>query len=188
MNTTVLYAELLVVGSGAAISILVFFYSFFGDKSWFSDIKELSTIGGLVSLIPVLSVIYLLGIINSNIGHVLFKPFLKEFKPEISKDDYKKIRHHLYISNFEKLKEDFEFRQSKIRICRGWFINSSLIAVAFWICLQQEKIELSKARFFIITAGVLVILTIISWAVTMKTQLDLLREYKRSNMTNQESN
>lgn len=198
MNTTVLYAELLVVGSGAAISILIFFYSFFGDKSWFSNIQELSTIGGLVSLIPVLSIIYLLGIVISNVGYILFQPLLVLFKSEVTKDSevnkekdqkegaklYKEKRFQLYNSAPSALIEDFEFRQSKIRICRGWVINASSIAVAFWICLRRGNIDERMARFFIITAVVLMVLTSISWAVTMKTQLDLLRDYRDSNMPN----
>jgi hypothetical protein len=73
MNTTTLYAELIVVGSGAAISILLFFYSLFGEPAWLSKIKDLSSVGSLVSLVPVLSVIYLLGIVINNLGYLLFK-------------------------------------------------------------------------------------------------------------------
>ena len=57
MNTTTLYAELIVVGSGTTMFIVLFFYSLFGDASWFSKLGGLSSVESVVSLIPVLSVI-----------------------------------------------------------------------------------------------------------------------------------
>jgi hypothetical protein len=196
MNTTVLYAELVVVGSGTAISIVLFFFAIFGPPAWLNNLdnlKDISSISGLVSLIPVLSVIYLLGIIISNIGNILFEYFLKLFRSvkfieKLRLEDFNTIKTELYTydKNIEDLKdliEDFEFRRSKIRICRGWFINSFLIAAALFSCYQNNRIDELTAKFFIILALLLMVLTIVSWCETTKTEIKLLNEYKKHKET-----
>jgi hypothetical protein len=57
MNTATLYAELVVVGIGAMISIVLFFCSLFGDSSWVSKLAGLATTCGVVLLIPMLSIV-----------------------------------------------------------------------------------------------------------------------------------
>ena len=142
MNTTTLYAELIVVGSGATIFIVLLFYSLFGDSSWFSKFGGLTSIGSVVSLIPVLSVFYLLGIVISNVAYLLFKSREKRLSDEkLSriKHEYEEIRNTLYTSTHKDLIDEFEFRRSKIRICRGWFINSILIIIALTTYLWTGK-------------------------------------------------
>src|SRR6267378_8713020 len=95
MNTTTLYAELIVVGAGATLFIVLLFYSLFGDPSWFSKLGGLTSIGSVISLIPVLSVFYLLGIVISNVAYLLFKSReqgLRHKKLSKIKHEYERIR------------------------------------------------------------------------------------------------
>jgi hypothetical protein len=198
MNTTTLYAELIVVGSGAMLFIVLLFYSLFGDLSWFSKLGGLTSIGSVVSLIPVLSVFYLLGIVISNVAYLLFKSREKglrhkklskvkheyeRIREEKISDIYEDIRTTLYTSSNTELIHEFEFRRSKIRICRGWFINSILIIIALVTYLSTNKFSHhSIAWFWIITVGLLLIGTRVSWESATDTELDWLESYAKQKL------
>jgi hypothetical protein len=194
MNTTTLYAELIVVGSGGMLFMVLLFYSLFGDSSWFSKLGGLTSIGSVVSLIPVLSVFYLLGIVISNVAYLLFKSREKrlrdkklsnlkreydEIRKKKSSDIYEEIRNTLYTSTHKDLIDEFEFRRSKIRICRGWFINSILIIIALTTYLGTGKIPHSIVWFWIIAFGLLMIGTRVSWWTATDTELEWLNSYAK---------
>jgi drug/metabolite transporter (DMT)-like permease len=182
MNTTTLYAELIVVGSGTSIFIVLFFYSLFGDASWLSKLGGLSSIGSVVSLIPVLSVLYLLGIVITNVGHLVFKRWEERLrKKNLSdiKSEYEEVRTTLYTSTNKDLMEQFEFRRSKIRICRGWFINSILIIIALVTYLWTKKIPESTVWFWIVIVGLLMMGIGISWWNATITELEWLKSYAK---------
>ena len=198
MNTTTLYAELIVVGSGATLFIVLLVYSLFGDLSWFSKLGGLTSIGSVVSLIPVLSVFYLLGIVISNVAYLLFKSREKKLhhkklskiqheyeriREEKISDVYEDIRTTLYTSGHTELIHEFEFRRSKIRICRGWFINSFLIIFALLTYLFTNKIPYpSMVWFWIITVGLLSVGTRLSWETATDTELDWLESYAKQKL------
>ena len=195
MNTTTLYAELIVVGSGAAFFIVLLFYSLFGDKSWFDILQGSNSVESVVSLIPVLSVLYLLGIVISNVAYLLFKFIEKRVRNKkllnneceyknIRKGDasgiYEEIRNNLYTSSHTDLVHEFEFRRSKIRICRGWFVNSILIIIALTTCLSTGKIPYPAVQFWLITVGILMIGTLVSWWTATDTELTWLESYAKN--------
>lgn len=180
MSTTILYAELIVVGSGAAFFIVLLFYSLFGDSSWLSKVGGLSSIGSAVSLIPVLSVIYLLGIIMNNAGYLLSTRIEERLRKRwlTQNTDYNKIRNALYTSASAKdMIKDFEFRRSKIRICRGWFVNSILLIVALSTFLWTGKIPSSLVYFWIIIAILLMLSVVMSWYVAIGAEIDWLNSF-----------
>jgi hypothetical protein len=190
MNTTTLYAELIVVGSGAAIFIVLLFYSLFGNLSWLSNLG-LTSIEKVVSLIPVLSVLYLLGIIISNVAYLLSKSREKMLRDESLSEikvEYEEIRNFLYISGHQELITEFEFRRSKIRICRGWFVNSILIIIALTTYLFTGKMECSMVLFWIITVALLMKGTAVSWLAATDTELEWLKTYaKQRTLSNKPS-
>ena len=73
MNTTNLFVELIVIGAGATLWTLLLILSLFG-YAWVP-------FGGLLSLpalIPILSVIYVLGIVVDRLADALFEQIWKE--------------------------------------------------------------------------------------------------------------
>ena len=183
MSTTTLYAELVVIGTGAAIFVLVLFYCLTGDSSWFTRLGGLSSLGSAAALIPGLSIIYLLGVINTNVGYLLFKwpeNWLRRQALSKSKHKYDLIKNNVYISQHHELIEDFHFRRSKIRICRGWFINSLLILFALIKGVGNGYIEPFMAKFSIIAMGLLMIATGVSWWAATDTELRELRFFDPS--------
>lgn len=109
MSTTTLYAELVVVGTGALVFILLFFYALFGDQSWLSKFQP-DSIGTAIYLIPVLSVIYLLGIVVANVTHRMFEGLEEQLRENVLCGlDYKHIRNDLYTSgDAQNLVHEFE--------------------------------------------------------------------------------
>ena len=155
MSITTLYAELVVVGTGALIFVLLFFYALFGNPSWLEKLQSLpDSIGNAIYLIPGLSVIYLLGIVIANVSHLLFKRREDRLRKENLKAfKYDDVRNGLFTSpEAKELVGEFEFRRSKVRICRGWFLNCILIIVALAACLFLGKISGPATAFWIITA------------------------------------
>jgi hypothetical protein len=162
--------------------IVLFFYSLFGDASWFSKPGGLSSVESVVSLIPVLSVFYLLGIIITNLGHLFFKKWedrLHKEKLSDLKREYEDVRTDLFTSADKELIEQFEFRRSKIRICRGWFINSILILIALLIYPWTGKIPEAIVWFWIIIVWLLMIGIRVSWLNATDTELKWLKSYAK---------
>lgn len=195
MSITTLYAELVVVGNGALLFILLFFHAFVGDWSWFAKLKGLESSTSLVILIPALSLVYLLGIIITNLSHLVFLSWEEDLRTKMvedlglqDKEEFERIRNELYTSPDTKdLIEDFEFRRSKVRICRGWYLNSIFVALALIACLRAENISRRVAWFGILACGLLVLGTLVSWRVATKTELDWFKSYAKKLLQQQKA-
>ena len=191
MNITTLYAELVVVGNGALVFLLLFFYAFFANQPWFSQLPMPSSIGSAVYLIPVLSVVYLLGIVISNLSYLWFHSFEEQLRSESLKEfdeqyQYDRLRNHLFTSPTAKdLVGEFEFRRSKVRICRGWFNNCILIIVAISACLFAGRIQGPMALFWTITVGFLMVCTRKSWRTATDVELEWLKSYAEQRVQEQ---
>lgn len=184
MSITTLYAELVVVGTGALLFILLFFHAFIGDWSWFAKLKGLESSTSLVILIPALSIVYLLGILIANLTHLLFRPWEEHLRSDPNslgpehKQEYERIRNEFFTtSETIALVHEFEFRRSKVRICRGWFLNSILIALALLACLCANKVSAPLAWFGIIGCTLLAVGSVVSWKTATQTELEWLKSY-----------
>ena len=188
MSITTLYAELVVVGTGALLFVLLSFYAFFGAPSWTPKITA-GSIESVISLIPVLSVVYLLGIVMANVSHIVFKKWEERLrKNKLAdviqdvpvKEKYEQLRTELYTSpNTQNFVHDFEFRRSKVRICRGWCLNCLLIIVALLACFQNERITLPVTRFWCLGLGLLAAGALVSWYTATTTELDWMNSFAK---------
>ena len=129
MNTTNLFVELLVIGVGAALWVLLVVLSVFGYQ-WIPIQQDVSWL----ALGPLLSISYLLGIIIDRIADMLFEIFWGnklrgDWFPE--KINYYNARRRILLAS-ERLSDMLEYSRSRLRICRGWTFN----AVMFAICLN----------------------------------------------------
>lgn len=168
MKTTNLFVELVVVGTGAALFVALLFYTFFGDHLLFGQaLSSLAKPDDLASIIPVLSFIYVLGIVTDKIAYRIFKGKEDSLRKKIFGDDgYYKKRHSLYTSeNTTQAIEAFEYGRSKVRICRGWTVNSVLLILAL-ICFMIFRHGFDSMIVVGIAAlGLLAYLTNWSWKV-----------------------
>jgi len=181
VSITTLYAELVVVGTGALLFIALAFYAFSGDISWLTKFPS-NTLGATIVLIPVLSVIYLLGIIISNVSYRMFARFELDLqKRRLGDLDYERVRNELYTAHdAQNLVHDFEFRRSKVRICRGWFLDSLLIIVALLACYVAGRITLGPTIFSCVGFALLAAGALLSWYTATITELGWMKSFAKA--------
>jgi len=184
MKTTNLFVELVVVGTGAALFVVLLLFTFFGDQPWLY--QGISKTDDVASIIPVLSLIYVLGIVVDKIAYRVFKNTedhlrCNRFKVESTEPDklkgYYDARHHLYTSpNTTAAIEAFEYGRSKIRICRGWTVNSVLIILAL-ICFIFRHGWDSRILVGIIAFGLLACGARWSWGIATAVEFNWLNRF-----------
>lgn len=128
MNTTNLFVELLVIGVGALIWVSLLILSIFG-LDWINFNNAPQLWAGLA--IPMLSVVYVLGILSDRASDYLFdKLWGSALHDEHfnSKEEYYNS-YSLIFTCHEKLTELHHYGRSRLRICRGWSVNAIIIAL-----------------------------------------------------------
>jgi hypothetical protein len=132
MNTTNLFVELVVIGTGVSLWVLMLAGSAFGyawipaDSPWMA-----------VFALPALAVTYVLGIVWDRIADLLFERVWAErllaahFQ---SRDDYYNAR-RLILLKAPPLSELLEYGRSRLRICRGWTLNSAMLGISLNLLL-----------------------------------------------------
>lgn len=164
MNTTNLFVELIVIGVGATLWIVLLILSLFG-YAWVPFDGLLS----LPALIPILSVIYVLGIVVDRLADALFEQIWKEgllakvYMQANRNDQYRNDRRLLYTES-DRLADLLEYGRSRLRICRGWVVNSVLILVAMnlFIWLRLEP-ALPRLQVSLVGSGLLFLLILGLW-------------------------
>ncbi len=157
----------------------------FGAQSWLY--QWISKSDDVASIIPVLSLIYVLGIVVDKLAYRSFKnteDHLRSsmFKVESAEPDklkgYYDARHHLYTSpNTTAVIEAFEFGRSKIRICRGWTVNSVLIILALIFFMIIRHGWDSRISVGIIAFGLLAWGARWSWSVATAVEFNWLNRF-----------
>ena len=177
MSITTLYAELVVVGTGALLSVLLLVYAFFG-ASWVPKLSA-DSIGTVISLVPALSVVYVLGIIVVSISHRIFDGLEEHLRTGLLGEiNYGEVRNELYTSpNVQNLVHDFEFRRSKVRICRGWYLNCVLLMVALLACYGNGRTGLQVTLFGCAALAFLAAGAFVSWHTATTTELDWIKSF-----------
>ncbi len=154
MNTTNLFVEVLVIGTGAAVYIILILMAFLGCQPFvdlLAHIKDmnLGEMSLLVSSIPAFSVIYVLGIITDRVADTIFyRLWGKRLKAKhfgstnscsegLEKDLLFTSRHTIY-TEAEYLAAKLEYGRSRLRVCRGWTLNFVLIGMSMLLFLGMQ--------------------------------------------------
>jgi hypothetical protein len=148
MGTTDLFVELIVIGMGSTVWIFFLIISIFGF-SWVDFNKLFS----LPALFPFLSLTYVLGIVFDRISDTIFELiWAKELfrKYYENKDDFHDDRRFIYIHE-GRLANLLEYGRSRLRICRGWALNSVLILLTLnffvWTKLPDSSLKIQVSIF-----------------------------------------
>ena len=148
MGTTDLFVELIVIGMGSTVWIFFLIISIFGF-SWVDFNKLFS----LPALFPFLSLTYVLGIVFDRISDTIFELiWAKELfrKYYENKDDFHDDRRFIYIHE-GRLADLLEYGRSRLRICRGWALNSVLILLTLnffvWTKLPDSSLKIQVSIF-----------------------------------------
>jgi hypothetical protein len=127
MSTTNLFVELIVIGVGASIWLILFIFSMFG-YGWVPIERLLSPFAA----VPILAVVYVLGIISDRIADAVFEWIWSDDLRESyfqDRQEYYDAR-RLILTRSERLSDLLEYGRSRLRICRGWAFNLILITVS----------------------------------------------------------
>ena len=148
MNTTSLFVELVVIGVGAAIWVVLLIFMAFGYE-WVPSEKALS----IPAAIPILAVVYVLGIVSDRMIDILFdyvwgKTFRKKHFPRTG--DYHEARRKV-LTRSDAMAHIIEYSRSRLRICRGWSVHSILIAITLvvfsWTQLSDHSLRMRVSLF-----------------------------------------
>ena len=154
MNTTSLFVELIVIGAGVFVGIVLLLFAFVGV-----DLDQVDNSLLVGSAIPALAFIYVLCIICDRIADNLFDRFCRQALKQAyfqSDSEYYLARRNI-ILNSAPLAELLEYGRSRLRICRGWTINALLIGCALNLFAWRQGEAVPRAMEFSI-AGSLVCL------------------------------
>jgi hypothetical protein len=142
MTTTHLFVELLVIGFGAVAWLFLFGAAIFGYHPAGLDPRVVSW----TTLFPLLSIVYVLGILLDRVADWIFEPFDARHREKYfgaDKDAYFHARRTL-VTKGPALWEHLEYGRSRLRICRGWAINFTLLLLAvdvFYLAQRPAALE-----------------------------------------------
>ncbi len=161
MSTTSLFVELIVIGASVFIWLLLFAGAFIGF-----DLSQLDNTLLISSAIPTLAVIYVLGIISDRLADNLFDKYWGEsLKAEYFEDtgEYYNARRNILI-NSPALSDLLEYGRSRLRICRGWALNTLLICLALNIFLwRRSELFAQPVEIAILGSLACILLSVGAW-------------------------
>ena len=177
MGTTELFVELVVIGIGAIVWVVLATFGIFGYQ-WVPFDKLFS----VSALIPFLSFVYIMGIVTDRIADVIFETvwtprLMKKHYPSagVARDD----RRLIYSRN-EYFANLIEYGRSRIRICRGWTFNTVLILIAsnYFIFMQVPNGDLRNQLFIWINLlfGFIAVSNWYTWYKLSDTQYRRLKD------------
>lgn len=161
MSTTNLFVELIVIGVGAFLWVVLLLVSILGYDKTATELAL--TPGGLIFM---LSVIYVLGIITDRLADGLFDILWGRKIRERnigSLANYYDARRRM-SENSRHLADLLEYGRSRLRICRGWAFNSALTVLALnvFLIVAGETVANRTRTDLVGTIG-LVLLTVGAW-------------------------
>ncbi|MDQ3818792.1 MAG: hypothetical protein M3362_14090 [Acidobacteriota bacterium] len=193
MNTTNLFVELIVIGIGGASWFGLLLFSVFG-YGWVPTEQPFSTI----MAVPLLSFIYLCGVITDRMADGIFIPFDKAVcrryyckpkkgalrEPEHFYDD-----RNLILNKSERFAALYEYGRSRQRIARGWTVNAILLAITLNIFIAVNLSGKSYASQIALGGTLLLLLlgasSAVSWFLLSKQQYQKVHfqaEFIRENL------
>lgn len=126
MKTTNLFVELIVIGVGFSLGVLLLFLglSSYGPQ----DLENLLKINDSVLITCLLSVIYSLGIVVDRCADSLSICFVNKIRSRFYQERKGVLEDKfLILEKGDYLIDLIEYNRSRMRICRGWILNLLLL-------------------------------------------------------------
>ncbi|MBX2865970.1 MAG: hypothetical protein KTR27_20660 [Leptolyngbyaceae cyanobacterium MAG.088] len=177
MNTTDLFVELIVIGVGATIWVVLLVLGIFG-YGWVPFDHLLA----LPSLLPILAITYIFGIVTDRAADSLFdtvwkSKLVQQFYVKDG-DDYDD-RRYIYLRS-ERLASLLEYGRSRLRICRGWVLNTTLILISLDVFILRQVSGVSTQIAMFLFSNLFLILLIYGlWFSWKQLTLADYRKVKR---------
>jgi hypothetical protein len=179
MNTTALFVEFIIIGSGTMSWLSLLVLSLFG-YTWVPWDKVTS----IVALIPFIVLIYSLGIVIDRLSDQLFSKRDKKLRSNVFSDNlkYHFARTYVYTYGTTQIINLFEYGRSRIRISRAWFINYLMLMISIPIFIWtrfpniQLNLRIQITIFGIIVLGLCSIATLVAWEKLVENDYKRLTE------------
>jgi len=165
MNTTLVFAELLIIGLEGGIWLSLLLFSLFGLKD-FDGFLSIIRDWQLVILAIVLPLLYVIGIILDRITDRLFQRQETKIEQETLGDfpvTVPVMRFSLGTEN-DFLNQQLEYTRTRMRVVRASSVNFVLIAISISIFLLTRLTNLSSNLRWTYTALILCIGLLFSYA------------------------
>ena len=162
MTTTHLFVELLVIGFGTLAWVVILAAAIFGYDD-LSALKE--PLLSLGALFPSLSLAYVFGILTDRVADWLFDELwgnhhLTDVYGIDNKNQFFEHRRELVVEGPE-LWQFIEYGRSRLRICRGWALNSAvLLVVVLMYAITTQSLTFWQAEG---TVSFLLLVTALCW-------------------------
>jgi len=177
MSTTNLFVELMVIGVGGSVWLVLIVFSVFG-YAWVRIDHLLSP----YAAVPILAVIYVLGIVSDRIADAIFEWMWSEDMRESyfrDRTEYYKAR-KLILTGSERVSDLLEYGRSRLRICRGWAFHSILIAIGLntflWTRLSNRPSTWSISIFGSFSLLVFALAAWFAWRKLAHSEYRKIRE------------
>lgn len=180
MKTTDFILELIIAGLGTLVWIILLFLGII-DLNWqfVASLFQLDGFLGFATLVVLLIApfIYIIGIVTDRLVDNLFD---KWFANRIAKQEfggdrtaYKRAVSRVYMGP-EGLKEAFTYSRMRIRICRAWTYNSTMILVSLNVFLILRRAwfpqALAMSIFFSILFLISTVVSFVAWKSLVKKE------------------
>lgn len=189
VTTSSLVVELVVIGVGAVLWIVLLVASLFGH-GWLLAVQPYSTL----LAIPALATVYTLGIVSDRMIDAIFGLIWggqlrrKHFPDNAS---YHHARQTV-LTGSDRMADKIEYSRSRMRVCRGWAVHSLLIALALnlycWLQIEDRSVAFPVHIFGTTMLGVLGVTSWCAWRNLTNTQYLQVREQSRFLNTESEDN
>ena len=161
MSTTELFVEILVIGVGAGIWLTVLVLSLFGRS-----IASLDQLVSIPALLPIIAIIYVLGILTDRVSDILFD---RLFVAAIRRKHYSEVKQEFddrrtILVYSERLSQLLEYGRSKLRIVRGWALNFLLLLISLNLFLATQIMDNPlRTRISFFGNTLLLLLSFLCW-------------------------
>lgn len=187
MNTTLLFAELLIIGLQTAVWILLLLINIFGT-GWIQTIQTSHLADWQAAILVVLlSVFYVIGIIIDRVADALFSGWERRLRRAGFPEPPMPIvvlRFELARGN-EHLNHQFEYNRTRMRISRASAVNFALATIMGILYILIRSQASSPNEKWILAFVILIIGTVLAlgaaftWRKLIRGYFGMLKEYSR---------
>jgi hypothetical protein len=176
MNTTNLFVELVVIGVGTLLALMLTIMSIFGYE-WISWEKITSS----TMLIPLVSITYLLGIVIDRIADSIYNNWSKKLrlKTFATNEEYHEALTYVYNFASERIVSLFIYGRSRLRISRAWSLNCIFLAITIPIFVWIRSPQFSSNTQILITIVSTIVFGLGTLASTFTWRELTINDYKR---------
>ncbi|MEW5735719.1 MAG: hypothetical protein AB1921_12745 [Thermodesulfobacteriota bacterium] len=177
MTTSMLFAELVIIGIQVIVWLGLLFIGYLGIPAWIVNLKDWQTVVAVL----VLCIGYTLGILFDRISDRVFARWNNILKQRIIPNPDPSIgaMRYLIAEDNDHLNNFLEYTRSRMRISRASALNFPLIAFSTLYVIHKvySSFFILPAIVLIITLGTfLTILSLLSWHNITVTHLELISQ------------